>query len=119
MPSSTGEAVIGKDLTIVGQITGDSPLFADGRVEGSIQLPGARVTIGVNGHVKSAGIPSGDACISAGEVIILGHIVGNVLASDRVEIRAQGSLRGDLRTARLAIADGAYFQGSIEITKAD
>jgi len=83
----------------------------DGKVEGSINLPGNRVTVGRNGQVA--------ASITAREIVILGKIRGNVVASDRVDIRAEGALTGDVAAARISIEDGAYFKGGIDIRKAD
>lgn len=109
-PPPTGDqATIGKGLFIKGEITGSESLFVDGKVEGSITLPGNRVTVGRNGQVA--------ANITAREIVILGKIRGNVSASDRVEIRAEGSLTGDVTVARISIEDGAFFKGGIDIRK--
>jgi cytoskeletal protein CcmA (bactofilin family) len=108
--ASTGDqATIGKGLFIKGEITGSESLFIDGKVEGSINLPGSRVTVGRNGQVA--------ASVSAREVVVLGKVRGNVVASDRVDIRAEGSLSGDVTVARISIEDGAYFKGGIDIRK--
>jgi cytoskeletal protein CcmA (bactofilin family) len=109
-PAGTGDqATIGKGLLVKGEITGSESLFIDGKVEGSINLPGNRVTVGRNGQVA--------ASINAREIVILGKIRGNVSASDRVEIRAEGSLTGDVTAARISIEDGAFFKGGIDIRK--
>jgi cytoskeletal protein CcmA (bactofilin family) len=106
----TGEqATIGKGLFIKGEITGSESLFIDGKVEGSINLPGNRVTVGRNGQVA--------ANISAREIVVLGKVRGNVSATDRVDIRAEGSLSGDVAAARISIEDGAFFKGGIDIRK--
>ncbi len=105
------QATIGKGLSIKGEITGSESLFIDGKVEGSINLPGNRVTVGRNGQVA--------ANVTAREVVILGKIRGNVNASDRVDIRAEGALSGDVAAARISIEDGAYFKGGIDIRKAE
>lgn len=108
----TGEqATIGKGLFIKGEITGSESLFIDGKVEGSILLNGNRVTIGRNGQVA--------ASITAREVVVLGKVRGNVTASDRVDIRAEGALTGDVAAARISIEDGAFFKGGIDIRKPD
>jgi cytoskeletal protein CcmA (bactofilin family) len=108
----TGEqATIGKGLFIKGEITGSESLFIDGKVEGSITIPGNRVTIGRNGQVA--------ANISAREIVVLGKVRGNVSATDRVDIRAEGSLSGDVAAARISIEDGAFFKGGIDIRKPD
>lgn len=112
-PSSPGgeQATIGKGLYVKGEITGSESLFVDGKVEGSINLPGSRVTVGRNGQVA--------ANITAREIVVLGKVRGNVVASDRVDIRAEGSLNGDVTVARISIEDGAYFKGGIDIRKPD
>jgi cytoskeletal protein CcmA (bactofilin family) len=109
--SNTEQATIGKGLYVKGEITGSESLFIDGKIEGSINLPGNRVTVGRNGQVT--------ANVTAREVVILGKIRGNVNASDRVDIRAEGSLAGDVAAARISIEDGAYFKGGIDIRKPD
>ena len=111
-PVSAGDqATIGKGLFIKGEITGSESLFVDGKVEGSINLPGNRVTIGRNGQVA--------ASVTAREIVILGKVRGNVSATDRVDIRAEGALTGDVAAARISIEDGAFFKGGIDIRKAD
>ena len=100
-----------KGLFIKGEITGSESLFIDGKVEGSINLPGNRVTVGRNGQVA--------ASITAREIVILGKVRGNVSASDRVDIRAEGALTGDVAAARISIEDGAFFKGGIDIKKPD
>jgi cytoskeletal protein CcmA (bactofilin family) len=109
-PASTGEqATIGKGLFIKGEINGSESLYIDGKVEGSINLPGNRVTVGRNGQVA--------ASITAREIVVLGKVRGNVTATDRVDIRAEGSLSGDVAAARISIEDGAFFKGGIDIRK--
>jgi cytoskeletal protein CcmA (bactofilin family) len=108
--STSGEqATIGKSLFIKGEITGSESLFVDGKVEGSINLAGNRVTVGRNGQVS--------ANITAREIVVLGKVRGNVSATDRVDIRAEGSLNGDVSAARISIEDGAFFKGGIDIRK--
>lgn len=108
--ATTGDqATIGKGLFIKGEITGSESLFIDGKVEGSILLNGNRVTVGRNGQVA--------ASITAREVVVLGKVRGNVTASDRVDIRAEGALTGDVAAARISIEDGAFFKGGIDIRK--
>ncbi len=109
-PLNTQEqATLGKSLVIKGEVTGSESLYIDGRVEGSINLPGNRVTVGRNGVVA--------ANISAREIVVLGKVRGNMTASDRVDIRADGSLTGDIVAQRISIEDGAYFKGGIDIRK--
>ena len=105
----TDQATIGKSLVVKGEVTGSEGLYIDGRVEGSINLPGNRVTIGRNGNVA--------ANVNAREVVVLGKIRGNVTASDRVDIRSEGSLTGDVVAQRISIEDGAFFKGGIDIRK--
>jgi cytoskeletal protein CcmA (bactofilin family) len=107
--TSAEQATIGKSLFIKGEITGSESLFVDGKVEGSINLAGNRVTIGRNGQVA--------ANISAREIVVLGKVRGNCQASDRVDIRSEGSLTGDVIAARISIEDGAFFKGGIDIRK--
>jgi cytoskeletal protein CcmA (bactofilin family) len=110
--SSVGEqATIGKGLFIKGEITGSESLYIDGKIEGTINLPGNRLTVGRNGQVNAA--------INAREIVVLGKVKGNVAATDRVDIRAEGSLTGDVAAARISIEDGAFFKGGIDIKKSD
>jgi cytoskeletal protein CcmA (bactofilin family) len=108
--TTSDQATIGKSLVIKGEVTGSESLYIDGRVEGSINLSGNRVTIGRNGVVS--------ANISAREIVVLGKVRGNLTASDRVDIRSDGSLTGDVVAARISIEDGAFFKGGIDIRKA-
>lgn len=107
--ATSEQATIGKSLTIKGEITGSEMLYIDGHVEGSVSLPGNRCVVGRNGHVG--------ANISAREVVILGKVNGNINATDRVDIRNEGSLTGDVVAQRISIEDGAYFKGGIDIRK--
>ena len=111
-PAPAGDqAIISKGLFVKGEISGTESLYIDGKVEGSINLPGNRVTVGRNGQVG--------ANVTAREVVVLGKVRGNVSASDRVDIRAEGALSGDVAAARISIEDGAFFKGGIDIRKAD
>ncbi|MFZ0392212.1 MAG: polymer-forming cytoskeletal protein [Terracidiphilus sp.] len=109
--SAGDQASISKGLFIKGEISGSESLYIDGKVEGSILLNGNRVTVGRNGHVA--------ASITAREVVVLGKVRGNVTATDRVDIRAEGALTGDVAAARISIEDGAFFKGGIDIRKPD
>src|SRR3984893_13626673 len=108
--TTADQATIGKSLVIKGEVTGSESLYIDGRVEGSINLSGNRVTVGRNGVVS--------ANINAREIVVLGKVRGNITASDRVDIRSDGSLTGDVVAARISIEDGAFFKGGIDIRKA-
>ena len=106
-----GSASIGKAVKIAGQIFSREDLYVDGDVEGTIELMDHKLTIGPNGKVHAG--------VKAREVVALGAIQGNVEASERIEIRKDAKLVGDIKTARIVIEDGAYFKGSIDIVKAE
>ncbi len=103
------QATIGKSLVIKGEVSGSESLYVDGKIEGTINLPGNRVTVGRNGQVS--------ANITAREIVVLGKVRGNMAASDRVDIRSEGSLTGDVAAQRISIEDGAFFKGGIDIRK--
>src|SRR5438309_8691672 len=105
------QAMIGRSLSIKGEVSGSESLYIDGRIEGSISIPDNRVTIGRNGTVA--------ANITAREVVIMGKVQGNVTCSDRLDIRSEGSLTGDVTTQRISVEDGAIMKGSIEVKAAD
>jgi cytoskeletal protein CcmA (bactofilin family) len=109
VPPAGEQATIGKSLVVKGEVSGSESLYIDGKIEGAINLPGNRVTIGRNGQVA--------ANIMAREVVVLGKVRGNVHASDRIDIRSEGSLTGDVIAARISIEDGAFFKGGIDIRK--
>ena len=106
---SRGSAVIGKSVMIKGQIFSREDLTIDGEVEGSVELQEHRLTVGPHGKVQAG--------VKAHEIIVLGTIHGNVDAADRIEIRKDARLVGDIKTARIVIEDGAYFKGSIDIQR--
>lgn len=110
-PESRVAATIGKSVRIVGQIFAKEDLYVDGDVEGSIDSPDNKITIGPNGRVR--------ASVKAREVVILGSVQGNVETSDKVDIRKDAKLVGDITTARISIEDGALFKGSIDIKKSE
>ena len=109
--SRGGSATIGKAVKINGQIYSREDLYVDGDVEGTIELMDHKLTIGPNGKVHAG--------VKAREVVALGAIQGNVEASERIEIRKDAKLVGDIKTARIVIEDGAYFKGSIDIVKSE
>ena len=100
---------IGKSVVIKGELNGSEDLTIEGHVEGTIQLRDHVLTIGPNGKIK--------AQVFAKMVIVLGEVQGNVTASDKVDIRDNGSVEGDLIAPRIAIAEGAHFKGSIDMQK--
>lgn len=104
-----GAATLGKAVKVVGQIFSREDLYVDGEVEGTVEALENKLTIGPNGIVRAA--------VKAREVVALGTIQGNVEATDKIEIRKDAKLTGDIRTARIIIEDGAYFKGSIDIVK--
>src|SRR6266545_3464417 len=104
-------AAIGKAVKIVGQIFTREDLYVDGEIEGTVEALEHKLTIGPNGTVR--------ATVKARELVALGTLQGNVEAADRIEIRKDARLVGDIRTARIIIEDGAYFKGSIDIVKTD
>ena len=101
------QATIGRTLVIKGEVSGSESLYVDGRIEGKITMPESRVTIGRNGKV--------DASITAREVVVMGKVTGNIECSDRVDIRAEGSVNGDITTARISVEDGAALKGGIQV----
>ena len=107
--SPAGSASIGKAVKVVGQIYSKEDLYVDGEIEGTVEALEHKLTIGPNGVVRAG--------VKAREVVALGTIQGNVEAHDKLEIRKDAKLVGDIRTARIIIEDGAYFKGSIDIVK--
>src|SRR5271170_2850963 len=103
-------ARLGASLHVKGEISGNEDLHIDGSVEGLIQLEDRKLTVGASAKVT--------ADVVAREVAVYGSVKGNLRARDRIEIKKDGSVVGDLTTARIMIEDGAYFKGSIEIDKA-
>jgi cytoskeletal protein CcmA (bactofilin family) len=107
--SIRNSATIGKAVKIIGQIFSKEDLYVDGDVEGTIECQDNKLTIGPNGKLQAA--------VRAREVVVLGQIKGNVESTDRIDIRKDARLVGDIKTARIVIEDGAYFKGSIDIVK--
>jgi cytoskeletal protein CcmA (bactofilin family) len=101
------QANIGRSLVIKGEVSGAESLFIDGRIEGTISFPDNRVTIGRNGSVA--------ANISAKEVVIMGKVQGNVECTDRLDIRSEGVLAGDVITHRISVEEGAILKGGVEV----
>lgn len=105
------QATIGRSLVIKGELSGAEALYIDGRIEGKISLPDNRVTIGRNGSVQ--------ANITAREVVVMGKVSGNIECTDRVDIRSEGSVIGDVSTVRISVEDGAVLKGGIEVRSGD
>lgn len=104
-------AVLGKSVIVKGQIFSREDLTIDGEVEGTVECQEHRLTVGPNGKVK--------ASVKAREVVVLGTIHGDVETSDKIDIRKDAKLVGDIKTARIGIEDGAYFKGNIDIIRPD
>ena len=105
------QATIGRSLVIKGEISGSESLYVDGRIEGTVSFKEHRVTVGRNGVVA--------ANITAREVVIMGKVTGNIECSDRVDIRSEGSLTGDIISRRISVEDGAMLRGSVQLAPAD
>ena len=103
-------ATLGSTIVVKGEITSDEDLQIDGKVEGNISVRGNRLTVGRTAQLNSE--------ITAREVIVYGNASGNLRARDRVEIKKDGQVIGDITTSRISIEDGAYFKGHIEIERA-
>ena len=100
---------IGKSVYIKGELSGDEDLTIEGRVEGKIELKAHNLVIGPNGRINAE--------VFAKNVTVIGSVVGNISGSDIVEIRASGSVVGDIKSPRISIADGAHFKGSVDMQK--
>ena len=100
---------IGKSVVIKGELNGSEDLTIEGQVEGKIELKDHVLTIGPNGRIK--------AQVFAKAVIVLGEVHGNISASERVDIRDNGSVDGDIVSPRMAIAEGAHFRGSVDMQR--
>src|SRR6476469_11226697 len=105
------QATIGRSVVIKGEVSGSESLYVDGRIEGTITFKDHRVTVGRNGVVT--------ANIAAREVVIMGKVTGNVECSDRVDIRSEGSLTGDVVSQRISVEDGAMLRGSVQLTPSE
>src|SRR5579864_7179609 len=109
VPSARTLACLGSTIMVKGEITSDEDLQIDGKVEGNISLRGHRLTVGRTAQLNSE--------INAREVIVYGNASGNLRARDRVEIKKDGQVIGDITTTRISIEEGAYFKGHIEIER--
>ena len=102
-------ASIGKSIVINGELSGSEDLTIEGRVDGKIELRDHVLTVGANGRIK--------AQVSAKAIVVLGSVTGNLTATDKVDIKENGSVEGDIIAPRVAIADGSHFRGSIDMQK--
>ena len=102
-------ANIGKSIAIRGDLTGNEDMVIEGQVEGKVDLPNNQLTVGANGNVKAE--------IHAKGVVIVGHVVGNVVGLERVEIQATGQVEGDVSAPKLSVAEGAQLNGAIKMTQ--
>src|ERR1700744_3918621 len=107
MKPAEGSTVIGKSVVIRGELSGNEDLFIDGDVEGTVTLPESRLTIGPNAKVK--------ADLNAREVVVFGHLTGNVKATGRVELRQSALVKGDILAGRLSIEESAVLTGRVEL----
>ena len=101
---------IGKSVVIKGELSGSEDLTIEGHCEGRIELRDNVLTIGPNGKIRAE--------VFAKSVVVLGEVVGNVTASEKVDIRDNGSVDGDIISPRVAIAEGAHFRGSVDMQRA-
>ena len=100
---------IGKSVVIKGELNGSEDLTIEGQVEGTIQLRDHVLTIGPNGRIKAE--------VFAKAVIVLGEVIGNITASEKIDMRDNGSVDGDIVSPRVAIAEGAHFRGSVDMQR--
>lgn len=108
-PKSAEIAHIGRSVVIKGELSGSEDLYVDGQVEGTIELQGNSLTIGPNGHLR--------ANVNAKNVVVHGKLEGSVKASERTELRKSAVVTGDIFAQKIAIEEGAYFKGKVDIQK--
>lgn len=109
-PTARDSACLGSSMQVKGEIHGHEDMQIDGKVEGPISLQDQRLVVGCNAQLNSE--------ITAREIVVYGKVIGNLRARDRVEIKKEGSMIGDITAARVRIEDGAYLKGRIEIERA-
>jgi cytoskeletal protein CcmA (bactofilin family) len=107
--TSQHQTVLGQTVVLRGELSANEDLLIEGQFEGTISLEDHRLTVGANGQVKAE--------IRARQVVILGSVSGNVTAREKAEIRRSGHVVGDLKAGAVAIEEGAYFKGSIDILR--
>lgn len=110
--TADGPAMIGKAVTIKGEVFSNEDLYVDGALEGKIELTQHKLTVGPHGSIKTG-------VIKAGAVVVLGTVQGDVNAQEKVEIRKDATLTGNIKTARIIIEEGAYFKGGVDIIRAE
>jgi cytoskeletal protein CcmA (bactofilin family) len=107
MKPAEGSTVIGKSVTIRGEVTGAEDLYVDGELQGTVTLSGNRLTVGPNAHII--------ADLDVRDIVVLGHIEGNIRASGRVDLRQTATIHGDIYTSRLSIEEKAEIQGRVDV----
>ena len=106
---SEDRASIGKSIVVKGELSGGEDLTIEGTVEGKIELRDHVLTVGANGQIKAE--------VSAKSIVVFGQVVGNLTASEKVDIKEKGSVEGDITAPRVAIADGSHFKGSVDMPR--
>jgi cytoskeletal protein CcmA (bactofilin family) len=109
MTTNPNHTVLGRSMVLHGDLMGKEDLLIEGQFEGVINLPEHCVTVGTSGEVKAE--------LHARQVIVQGKVTGNISAGEKIEIRKTGHVVGDLVAAAIAIEDGAFFKGSIDIVR--
>jgi cytoskeletal protein CcmA (bactofilin family) len=104
-----GSTVIGKSVTIRGELSGNEDLYMDGVVEGTVSLPDSRLTVGPNARIL--------ADVHARDVVIYGHVEGNIRATGRIELRESAVVKGDIAAERLSIEENASIKGRVELSE--
>jgi cytoskeletal protein CcmA (bactofilin family) len=108
MKPAEGSTVIGRSVTIRGEVTGQEELYLDGSLEGTVSLPENRLTIGPNARIT--------ADLAAGDVVIYGFVEGNIRAAGRIELRDSAVVKGDIVAERLSIEENASIKGRVELS---
>jgi cytoskeletal protein CcmA (bactofilin family) len=111
MEADVSRTLVGKSLIIRGEVTGMEAMHIEGRVDGSISLPGHTITVGRSGQTA--------ALLIASEIVVLGRVQGDCDVSDLLDIRSEGSVSGDAIVSRISIADGAVIKGNINVRRVD
>ena len=107
MKPAEDSTVIGKSVIIRGDISGAEDLYLDGEIQGTVTLPDNRVTVGPNAHIL--------ADLEVRDIVVNGHIEGNIRASGRVDLRQTAMVHGDIYTSRLSIEEKASIQGRVDV----